>query len=131
VSEQWLDENPFYLVIRVEEGATVIDLGEYQWLTKHAELLRRVATWSLVFKANHQPLLYVLVKDGEQPYYVSRHVGIAGSGGSNEVIAYGIGKKGVDGTMTRLWAIPDAGIICGGDDVNEFGTLALRARGPR
>lgn len=128
---EWLGEHPYYLVIRVAEGATVIDLDEYQWMTNHADLLRRAGTWQLMYKEVHRPLFTVVVNEGDQPYYTARHVGVAGGAGGNETIAYGIGKKGYNGEMTRLWILHEAGIICGGDDVDDLAVKLIHAKGPR
>ena len=128
---QWHDDNPFYLVIRLPDGARIIDLGEDQWLTVHSDLLRKPGIWNLVPKATHQPLFTVVVQEGDQPYYLARHIGIAGSAGENQTTAFSIGKKASDGTVTRLWVIPEAGIICGGEDVNALGVRVVAAKGPR
>lgn len=129
--QEWHDDNPFYLVIRLSDGARVVDVGEDAWLTKHADLLRKPGIWNLVWKHNHQPLFTVLVDEGDQPFYLTRHIGVAGSSGENEVLAFSIGKKAHDGTVSRLWVIPEAGIICAGDDVNRLGVQAVHAKGPR
>lgn len=84
----------------------------------------------LMSKAQSRPILMLRVLEGEQPYYTSRVVGVAGSGGTNEVRFYGIGKKRVDGQVDRLWIAPD-GVVCVGEDVNLFGVDYIHAMGPR
>lgn len=129
--QEWHDDNPFYLVVRLEDGARVVDLGEDSWLTKHRDLLRAEGVWNLVWKHNHQPLFTVVVREGDQPYYLARHIGVAGSSGENETVAFSIGKKAADGTVSRLWVIPEVGVICAGDDVDYLGVRAVWAKGPR
>ena len=118
------------MLIDDEQHVLFIDVEEYQWATTHADWMRRSGWWLLRHKDTSAIILTVRVNDGDQPYYTARHVGIAGSGGSNEIIAYGIGKKAHDGTMLRLWVMPD-GVVVGGDDVDQLGILQVKARGPR
>jgi hypothetical protein len=92
--------------------------------------MRAKAVWFLMEKTRHTPVLAVWVNEGDQPYYTARHVGITGSAGGNEIIAYGIGKKTVSGEMVRLWVLPN-GSICGGDDVDDFGVRFVKALGPK
>lgn len=138
VSQGWEGENPFFLLIveapvasRPTTLSTIIDLDHLGWVSSNAELMRVPGIWMLLHKSSpNRPVLVVWVNEGEQPYYTQRHIGLTGSGGSNEVSAYGIGKKGVDGTMTRLWVLPD-GSICGGDDVDTIGVRMVQSLGPR
>ena len=92
--------------------------------------MREPGVWALVSKAMGRALLVVRVYPGDQPYYTARHVGIAGSGGTNEVTAYGIGKKQADGQMVRVWILPN-GVVCGGDDVDDLGIALVKQMGPR
>jgi hypothetical protein len=75
-------------------------------------------------------VLIVNIDPGDTPYYAARHVGVTGSAGSNEIIAYGIGKTAIDGTMTKLWILP-TGVVCGGDDVDTLGVRLIKVMGPR
>jgi len=127
----WSDANPYYLVIVTDEDTrtTTIDLGERGWLTTHAALLREPGWWLLCDKRNGGALFTLTVLEGEQPYYTARHIGVAGSGGSNEITAYGIGKKRKDGHVDRLWVV--GGTVCAGDDVDILGRRLLEALGPR
>jgi hypothetical protein len=125
-----MGDTPFYLILQFEDENVGIDLDEYQWYAKNEQYMRKPGRWLLVHKASQHPILVMQVRDGEQPYYVARHVGIVGSGGSNEVTAYGIGKKRVDGHTDRLWAMPN-GTVCGGDDVESIGIGLLHELGPR
>lgn len=126
----WKDDNPYYLLIADDDEGVEVDLGESGWLTRYREWLRRPGLWALVRKATSETILVVQVLPGEQPYYTARHVGVTGSAGGNEIIAYGIGKKAIDGTMTRLWVMP-GGMVCGGDDVDTLGVRLVKALGPR
>lgn len=130
IPADWLGPTPWYLVIQADHRTTVIDLDEYQWATKNADLMREPGNWILMNKAGQFPPLMVVVHPGDQPYYTARHVGVTGSGGGNEVTAYGIGKKLPDGTVNRVWIMPN-GIICGGDDVDDIGIKMVHALGPR
>ena len=127
---EWADDNPYYLAIADDKGGVQIDLGESGWATTYAEWLRRPAYWFLIAKGSTQVVLTVVVNEGDQPYYTARHVGVTGSAGSNEVIAYGIGKKRPDGHVDRLWVMPN-GVVCGGDDVDPLGVKMVRSLGPR
>lgn len=124
----WLGDLPFFLVINGEtSGQRVIDLNERQWMKIHADLMREPGEWILVRKAPDGsdggiPMLAVLVHDGDQPYYTRLRVGVLqGPGAGNEVIIHGIGKKRLDGTVDRLWILPN-GIVCAGDDAEEIGS---------
>lgn len=126
--DEWQGTNPFYLVIQTaDEGNVVIDLDEPGWLTKHSQLLRKTGAWMLNHKTVLQTVAIILVHEGEQPYYTARHIGIA-FGGSGETIAYGIGKKRLDGHVDRIWVLPN-GVICAGDDVEPMALAFLRAGG--
>jgi hypothetical protein len=127
---QWQGPTPFYLVIQIGDARTIIDLDESGWATTYAGLLREPGLWVLMHKEHQFQPLMVVVHPGDQPYYTARHVGITGSGGSNEVVAYGIGKKRPDGSVNRMWTMPN-GIICSGDDVDDIGIRLVKAIGPK
>lgn len=128
---EWADDNPFFLVISPDDAPNAtIDLGERGWMQLHQNLLRVQGIWYLVGKERNDVPLSLRIWSGEQPYYVCRHVGVTGSGGGNEVKAYGIGKKRLDGITERLWILEN-GQICGGDDVEYFAMKLLHERGPR
>lgn len=91
--------------------------------------MRVEAIWELADKTG-RVWLRTVCHEGEQGYYTARHVGVTGSGGSNEVTCYGIGKKLVDGSVVRLWLMPD-GTVSGGDDVDSIGVAMVKAGGPR
>ena len=131
VPHEWADANPFYLLIYRPDGTfQSIDLGERGWMTTYAGWLRGRSRWYLCKKETSTPLFVVEVQEDDQPYYTARHVGIAGGGGSNEVIAYGIGAKRASRMVDRLWVMPD-GTICSGDDVDSLGISLLHKIGPR
>lgn len=120
---------PFDLMI-VDDNQNVkfVDVEEHQWATTYADWMRRPGWWLLRRKGG-QVVLTVRVNEGEQPYYTARHVGTGlGSGHQAEVTCYGIGKKLADGSMVRLWVMPD-GVVVGGDDVDQLGVLMVKARG--
>lgn len=123
--------HPYDLMLVDNDSAVLfIDLEEDQWAATHADWMRRPGWWLLRRKDISAVVLTIRVNEGDQPYYTARHVGVAGSGGSNEVVCYGIGKKCADGSMVRLWIMPD-GVVVGGDDVDDLGVLQVKARGPR
>jgi len=131
----WLGDNPFYVLIVVDEesesGATErrllrLDLDEPGWGTTYADWLRRPGSWHLVSKENDGVVFSVVVHDGDQPYYVLRRIGNSATG-DRLLKAYGLGKKGADGTMTRLWIL-ETGQICGGEDVADFAVETLKRR---
>lgn len=129
----WAGPNPYYLMIVTHDGAddsVTIDLDKPKWAAAYAEWMRRPAVWFLLSKNNDLPPLTVWVHEGEQPYYTARHVGITSSAGGNEIVAYGIGKKQVNGEMVRLWTMPN-GMVCGGEDVGDFGVRMVKALGPK
>jgi len=125
------ESTPYDLMIVDDDQAVLfVDVEEHQWHATYSSWLRRPGWWLLRRKSDSAIVLTVRVNPGDQPYYTARHVGIAGSGGSNEIIAYGIGKKLVNGIEQRLWVMPD-GVVVGGDDVDQLGILQVKARGPR
>lgn len=130
--DAWQGSCPVYLVVAVETGATVIDLDERGWSSKHAGLMREVGTWYLVRKDTQQIPIAIRVNEGEQPYYTAKHVGIAstvpdedGALPATETIAYGLGKKRVDGHVDRLWCFMN-GLVVAGDDVESFGIESIK-----
>jgi hypothetical protein len=131
----WVGDNPYLLIIEPYDQASeplVIDLDVPGWVTTHAVYLRIPGNWYLLTKSPNisLPRLTMTVANGEQPYYTARHIGVTGSGGSNEIKAYGIGKKQLDGSVVQLWCMPN-GTVCGGNDVDALGVAAIRRMGPR
>ena len=118
-------ESPFFLILELDEkpasGNVGIDL-DTPWFTTHAEHLRKPATWWLVHKQTRQPVMGLIVHEGDQPYFTKHHVGNLMA--HRELIAYGMGKKCADGTMVRNWILPN-GIVCGGDDVDIIASRML------
>jgi hypothetical protein len=127
---EWSDDNPYFMAIADDRGGMVIDLGERGWMAKFADWWGREGLFSLVRKSDRVTVLAVQVGPGDTPYYAARHLGVVGSAGSNEIIAYGIGKTAIDGTMTKLWIMP-TGMVCGGDDVDTIGIRLVKLLGPR
>lgn len=120
---EWAGDSPYFLVIAPEAGVPqTIDLDERGWSTTHAAYMRCQGTWHLMNK-EHQLVFSMVVWQGEQPYYTARHIGRGLTGVRREVVAYGIGKKRLDGHVDRMWILPN-GQICGGDDV-EILALSL------
>lgn len=125
VEAGWKGETPFFLIIELDdkppEGNIGIDL-DTPWTTTHSQHLRSPGTWWLVHKQTRQPVMGVIVNDGDQPYFTRHHVGNLMS--RRELIAFGMGKKCSDGTMVRNWILPN-GIVCGGDDVDIIAARML------
>lgn len=130
VEVEWQGPTPWYLMIHPAGPVVTIDLDEAGWATTHADLMRAPGLWVLVHKENQRPPIMLVVHDGDQPYYTARHVGVTGSAGGNEITAYGLGKKLPDGTVQRMWILPN-GIVCGGDDVDDIGVRMVKALGPK
>lgn len=126
----WLDDNPYFLAIADDNEGVTIDLGERDWLTRYAPWLRRPGVVSLARKTDVSFVLIVQINEGDLAHYSAHHVGITGSAGSNEIVAYGIGKTAPDGTVTQLWVMP-GGSVCGGEDVDTLGVRMVKALGPR
>ena len=124
---EWQGDNPFYLTIQTEAGNHDIDLDTPGWVKENEGLMREPGAWLLNHKVARMTVAIILVQDGEQPYYTARHVGIA-FGGSGEMIAYGIGKKRLDGHVDRIWVLPN-GVICAGDDVEPIVLAFIKAGG--
>lgn len=128
----WLDSNPFYLVIVLDDERNIEqDLGERGWIQKLSDsgFMRAPGTWYLVRKAGGLIVMMMLVNEGEQPYYVARHVGFVGvsGGASGETIIYGIGKKRLDGHTDRMWIMSN-GCYLTGDD-GEYAANRLLKQG--
>lgn len=132
-AEPWHGENPFYLIILHDAAVPKrIDLDESGWLAKLKDDIDAPGEWHLVTKLTDKVILSLRVEEGDQPYYVGRHIGFAGASSNSEVIAYGIGKKSQrfrKGTWQfnedNLWVLP-WGQICGGADVEYFALKGLR-----
>lgn len=103
-------------------GNIAIDLDEPGWMKTHAHLMRVPGYWVLVHESGI-PTLTVRVNAGDQPYFTKRHIGSV-MGPAGEVVCLGIGKKCADGSVLRLWLMPN-GMICGGDDVDDIGVKLL------
>jgi hypothetical protein len=128
--------NPFYLmfVSALDVGSQepvddveYVDLDRPGWLVDQGHIFRDVGDLHLVRKDGDVVVMSVRFLPGEQGYYVARHVGTASGVGvvRNEVTAYGIGKKRVDGNEDNLWLLP-WGQVCVGRDVEHFALLGLR-----
>lgn len=132
--DEWLGDHPFYLVVRVDgpKGATVIDLDLKGWSQTYRSLMREPGVWYLVNKADGRIPIALTVAKGEQPYYTARHVGIAstapdaeGKLPAVEIVAYGLGKKRLDGHTDRIWYFQN-GLAVTGDDVEAFGIESIK-----
>lgn len=124
----WLGPTPYFLVIAPRSDKPVqIDLDERGWLGTYRAYLRAPGLWYLARKPDGGIIVTMLVSDGEQPYYVARHVGMVGvSGGENvETVCYGIGKKRLDGHVDRFWVLAN-GSMTFGDDVENIALNLLR-----
>lgn len=116
----WSGPNPYYLILVLkDQGVEKVDLDETGWIAKLGDKMRAEGVWHLVRKASDSVVFSMVVLEGEQPYYVARHVGTASAAGSNEVVCYGIGKKLPDGSVVRGWILPN-GQITLGDNVELF-----------
>jgi len=123
----WQGDFPFFLVIEPDDGGgnVGIDLDEGGWISRNDGTMRKPGTWLLYLKDGGgapRPFFAMVVEEGEQPYFTKHHVGSLMS--HAELTAIGIGKKYRDGTMMRLWVLPN-GIICGGDDVDVIASRML------
>lgn len=118
-----IGDTPFMLVVEtgLDSGNLGIDLDS-PWTTTHAHILRTPGTWWLVHKETQAPVMALVVEEGDQPYFTKHHVGNLMT--SQELVAYGMGKKCADGTMVRAWLLPN-GIVCAGDDVDIIASRML------
>lgn len=124
INAGWQGDSPFFLVIELDDksiGNIGVDL-DTSWHTEHAEHLRSPATWHLIHKQTQQATLVLVVEAGDQPYFTRHHVGNLMAG--TELVAFGLGKKCADGSMVRLWLLPN-GMICGGEDVDIIAARML------
>jgi len=134
--------NPYFLIFaeeivlqldgelwRKSTKGTTIDLDEPGWMSKYGHIFDSVGDMHLVRKTDQAVVLSVHLSEGDQGYYVARHVGTTSHG---ETIAYGIGKK----TRTqrkgtwhdnedKLWVLA-WGQVCGGGDVEYFALDGLK-----
>ena len=126
----FLGPNPYYLMIVTAAGRHIqIDLDEPGWRKSYKAFLRAAGQWYLVRKVDGIIVLTMLVLEGEQPYYVARHVGFAGTNDAQihaETVNYGIGKKRLDGHVDRIWVMAN-GCITLGDDVEPISLDLLKA----
>jgi len=122
--DEWQGDNPFYLTIQTTDGNTIVDLDKPGWVKENEHLMRETGAWMLNHKYARMTVAIILVHEGEQPYYTARHVGIA-FGGTGEIVAYGIGKKRLDGHVDRIWVLPN-GVICAGDDVEPIALAFIK-----
>ena len=127
---EWQGDNPFYLVISMPDQNVAIDLDQPGWVAENSKFFREPGMWFLVHKITNAQILGIIVRDGDQPYYTARHIGVMGSAGSNQVTAYGIGKKRPDGFVERLWLMPN-GTVYSGDDVDDIGVRLVHLLGPK
>ena len=125
--DEWQGDHPLFLLLGTRHGTQVIDLDEKGWLTTHAHLMREPGVWHLMRKSEGPQLdvaFSMVVLEGEQPYYVARHVGISGAT-QREVVCYGIGKKCLDGHTERIWLLPNDQVVLG-DQVEAFAKAIIR-----
>jgi hypothetical protein len=118
------------MLVDDDKHVLFVDVDEPGWATTHADWMRKPGWWLLRRKVNSAVVLAVRVNDGDQPYYVARHVGFASTTVTSEVTAYGVGKKCADGSMVRLWVMSD-GVVVGGEDVDDLGLLHAKAQSQR
>ena len=128
----WLGSNPYYLLIVLASGRHAeVDLDQSGWLKWFREYLRAPGQWYLVRKTDRLILATMLVHEGEQPYYVAKHVGFTvvsddPNGPRGETTSYGIGKKRLDGHVDRIWIMAN-GCVTLGDDVEPISLSLLRS----
>lgn len=127
--------NPYVLLIDVPEKETglvirhVIDLDEPGWMSEKPELMTAEGEWVLLKKTgggafDYVPVVAMCILSGEEPYYAKRHIGVM-YGGKGEMVVHGIGKKGRDGTMHRMWIMPN-GIVVPADDCDVIVSRILK-----
>ena len=126
LTSEWADDNPYFLLLGSDDDTVVIDLGENSWSRTFADWMRRPGKWFLCRKSDRGVALALVVHEGEQPYYVQRHIGQVSGPMAREVSCYGIGKKRLDGHVDRLWILPDGRTVCGGDDVELLAIEIVR-----
>lgn len=115
--------NPYFLLFVDVATQTLVDLDESGWMAAHGHIFRDVGDLHLVRKSDQGIVFSVHLDEGDQGYYVGRHV--ANTGIAGEAIAYGIGKKRVNGNEDKLWILP-WGQVCAGTDIERFAIEGLR-----
>lgn len=136
-------DTPYVLVVLTPGSQTAIDLDEPGWMTKYESLMQQPGRWILAEKATNDPVFVMTIREGEEPYYTARVVGVAALpppdalGVSQavmseirakaEIRAYGIGKTRLDGAVDRLWVLPNK-VVCVGDDVDDLGSEMAKLR---
>lgn len=124
--EAWSGDNPYYLIATFDDrDPEIVDLDRPGWLQDQGWIFRSEAEFHLTRKIDSIVVFSVRLLPGEQGYYTARHIGVTGSGGQAETIAYGIGKKRVDGNEDNLWVL-SWGQICVGQDVEYFALKGLK-----
>lgn len=134
--EKWYGSWPFFLLIVTKNNTvhSVIDLEEPEWRAKYEDnIMREPGQWYLARKHDRSVVFALNVEEGEQPYYVLKHVGYLGGVEDNptqhEMGAFGLGKKRLDGHVDRMWILPN-GLVCGGNDLDFFVYQALNKPNP-
>lgn len=121
-----MDDPVLIMVINESGNGAVISPDEKGWKVIYAKILSEPGQWHLLL--GERVALSMNVLPGEEPYYVRRTVGEVFVVGDRkfEEHAHGIGKRLTDGTYMRLWVFDD-GQVCGGDDIDRFAQLRIRA----
>lgn len=112
----WAGESPIYLVIAPDDpdaGNIGIDVDAGGWISENQALFRTPSTWFLMSKVTSTPLFAVVIEDGDQAFFVKHHVGNLMAG--IQMTSYGLGKKKADGSVTKLWLLPN-GWVCGSEE---------------
>lgn len=129
---EWAGDNPYFLVVHPkDEEATGIDLDFRGWSTVNADLMRKPGMWYLFRKVDEFPVLRLFVDVGDQPYYTAHTTGklSLSTNGTRTILSFGIGKKLRDGSVQRLWVLPN-GTVCGGEDVDDIASQMIMESGP-
>lgn len=132
----WIGDNPYYLVIKYKNptdgnpGAEIIDLDKGGWLETHADYIGLPGFWYLVQKDTGAIILAMSVEEGDAPVYRTRHVAIGNlppnlpDGVQTEVICHGIGKVSSSGVKRMLWRFPHGTSVMD-EDANPIGMEIL------
>lgn len=124
----WNGDSPFFLIFEPADGVggnTGIDLDTGGWIEAHRETFRTPGIWLLVSKQHGHAPMAIMVEAGEQFYYHRHHVGDLMA--SAEVTLQAIGKKRADGSVVRLWLLPNGTVMSG--ESHEVDPVAARMIG--
>ena len=115
----WAGDQPVFLIFEPvdagDAGNIGIDIDVAGWIEGNRDTFRRPGVWFLIDKATSGPLLAMPTEEGDQFYYHRHMVGVIGTTNGPTVTVQAIGKKRADGSVVRLWLMPNGMVMTGED----------------